>query len=146
MGSPVPRNFLGRLTFNFSRDEARELMTKKRVALAAKIDERAARITKLKADNGLSDSDIIDVLNQMRRNAQAQTYSISNSASGDQRTITAGTAAAILAEMDAMTAEKKALARLDMLLLFLKNAVEPIVLSDSDLSFLSEAGGVEDDY
>ena len=33
-----------------------------------------------------------------------------------------------------------------MLLRFLPNAVEPIVLSDSDLSFLSEAGGVEDDY
>lgn len=151
MGSPVPHNFLGRLDFEFKRDEARSLMLRKKELLTEKIADRTQRIEKLKTDNGMTDADIVELLNQMRRAPQQQTYTLSRmsgnaAGGGGQQTVTLGVAANLLAEMDARTAEKKALSRLDMLLKFLPNAVEPIKLSDSDLNFLSEAGAVEEDY
>ena len=117
--------------FRFEKPSAAivEKATQKVKKLQAKIEERQARVAKIRAEYDINDGAFIDILTQARQQSQDKmsfTYrpsslgnGVSVSVSGSpmvERTIGAGTVNNLLTENDFIEAEKKQVQRLDLLI------------------------------
>jgi hypothetical protein len=112
MASPSTSSMF-RFSYEKTIDEIKEAMLKKIEFLKTKIAERKARIKKIRAEENITDQDLIDLLtqatNQAMSNARQQgpmTYSLSvGDDSQEVRYIAAGTVQNILAEQGLIESE-----------------------------------------
>lgn len=94
--------------------------------IASKIKERELRITKVREEYGITDTVLIDLLNQARGQAAASlermTYSYTNARTTDdgsivqeQAVIGAGVVSMLMTERDAISAEKDQVTKLNLI-------------------------------
>ncbi len=137
-------SFLACLIFQPSKEVILERVRAKTQKVAAKVSERLGRIKKLREENKIDDTMLIELMNQARRNANATFYRLASNVRGSGREgevvqeviITAGVAAALQAESDMVEDERAALERLHRIERNFDHVKEPLTVSFTDLEFL----------
>ena len=119
-----PRN-IEHLFQNFTYQKpAAEIIVKaneKIISVKAKIEDRAKRVAALRAEYGIDDAALVQLLTAARKNSQAHVYSYTTSATGggegrmEEKAIGAGVVNNLLTENDFIESEKDQVTRLEMI-------------------------------
>lgn len=128
-------HMFGSLTFTKSADEIKAKATIKIDKIKAKIEERLKRISDLRAEHGIDDAALVQLLQAARKQQGAMqfSYSTSNVQTGgnakmEERTIGAGAVNFLMTEHDHVEAERDSVKTLENIVRNLK----PIARYSSD--------------
>lgn len=123
-------HMFGSFTFKKSADEIIDKATAKTAALKSKIEERKRRVADLRAEYGIDDAALVQLLQAARRQNNAMRYSYSSSmannagidgaAQTEERTIGAGVVNNLMTENDFISAEGEQIDRLAFIIRNLK--------------------------
>lgn len=146
----IDRMFL--FTFEKTSLEVIGAATNKVAQIAAKIDERAARIKRMREEHGVTDAVLIDIQNQMRANERSavtmynSTVQSNDGAGQVTVAVGAGVINFLLTEQDFISGEKAQVERLEVIINNLRpvtrytangtSYIEPVKLSYDELKFL----------
>lgn len=75
----VPRNLLCQITFKKTGKEIQDRLGVRIAETLAKVEERKKRIASIRKDHGITDADMVELLQQQRENDRAAFYNLANS-------------------------------------------------------------------
>lgn len=110
-------------TFEKTSEEIKTKCQEKALSLTAKIEDRQARVAALRAEHGIDDKALIQLLTEARKHSQDRTTfsyvsnsPVQNGPAQQERTIGAGVVNFLLTESDFIESEKESIKRLQMII------------------------------